>query len=268
MSNPRVSGVITLLTDFGVDHPFVGVMKGVILRRFAAARIVDLAHGIGPQDVVEASFWLSRSYAWFPEGTVHVAVIDPGVGSARGTLALAAGGHYFIGPDNGLFGEVLDAAPADAVHSIDTHALGLPEPSHTFHGRDVFAPAAAELASGRRRLSEIGPEKSVEVARVAPVARAFADRVEGSVVSVDHFGNLITNVDATLIASMCAPELEVGSVVRPVRATYAEADVGDYAGVVNSFGTLELAQRDGHAARSLGLSRGARVVVHDRKRAP
>lgn len=263
MTKPRVSGVITLLTDFGLDHPFVGVVKGVILGRFADARIVDLAHGIRPQDVVEASFWLAKTYAWFPRGTVHVAVVDPGVGSARGTLAVSAAGHYFIGPDNGLFGELLDAAPAEQVRSIDTRALGLPEPSHTFHGRDVFAPAAAELASGRKSLSELGPNARVEVARLAPKAQAFADRVEGCVVSIDHFGNLITNIDTPLIAPLRAPELEVAGVRRPLRTTYADAPVGEYVGVINSFGTLELARRDGHAAQSLGLSSGARVVVRD-----
>ena len=129
------SGVITLLTDFGTDDPFVGVMKGVILGRFPSARIVDLTHGIAPQDVAHGAFWLERSFRWFPAGTVHVAVVDPGVGTARAALAVRAAGHVFVGPDNGLLAGVIACDRAAEVRAIDITLLGLPSAE-----RDVSRP--------------------------------------------------------------------------------------------------------------------------------
>ncbi len=265
MSKHKPCGVLTLLTDFGLKDPFVGVMKGVILGRFPEARIVDLCHGIRAQDLVEASFWLERSYVWFPEGTVHVAVVDPGVGSARGTLAIHADGHYFIGPDNGLFSGVLARAKDIEVRDIDIDELGLPEPSRTFHGRDVFAPAAAELASGHVAFRDIGAEKAPEISLDMPLPRRTEDQVEGHVITVDRFGNLITNIDQSLLSDFDEAWVCVGKVERRLRSTYAEAEPGEYVGVINSFGTLELARRNSSAAQALGAGPGFEVSV---RRAP
>lgn len=261
MSKHKPCGVVTLLTDFGLKDPFVGVMKGVILGRFPGARIVDLCHGIRAQDLVEASFWMERSYPWFPAGSVHVAVVDPGVGSARGTLAIRADGHYFIGPDNGLFSGVLARAEDVEVRDIDLDGLGLPVPSRTFHGRDVFAPAGAELASGNVAFADIGVEKAPEISLDFPLPRRREGRVEGHVITVDRFGNLITNIDRSLVADFDEAWLCVGKVERRLRATYAEADPGEYVGVINSFGTLELARRDGSATQALGVGPGFEVCV-------
>lgn len=263
MSKRKPCGVLTLLTDFGLKDPFVGVMKGVILGRYPEARIVDLCHGIRAQDLVEASFWMARSYTWFPEGTVHVAVVDPGVGSARGTLAIHADGHYFVGPDNGLFSGVLAGAGDVEVRDIDIDGLGLPEPSRTFHGRDVFAPAAAELASGRLAFRDIGSGKSPEISLDIPLPRRTGDRVEGRVITVDRFGNLITNIDQSLVADFEQAWVSVGKIERRLGATYAEADPGEYVGVINSFGTLELARRDSSAAQALGVGPGFEVTVRN-----
>jgi len=261
MSKPKPCGVLTLLTDFGLKDPFVGVMKGVILGRFPDARIVDLCHGIRPQDLVEASFWMERSYSWFPDGTVHVAVVDPGVGSGRGTLAIHADGHYFVGPDNGLFSGVLARARDVEVRGIDADGLGLPEPSRTFHGRDVFAPVAAELASGHVAFRDIGAEKAPGISLDVPLPRRANGLVEGRVVTVDRFGNLITNIDQSLLADFDEPWVCVGRVERRLRSTYAEAEPGEYVGVINSFGTLELARRDSSAAQALGVGPGFEVSV-------
>jgi S-adenosylmethionine hydrolase len=257
----RPSGIITLLTDFGLQQPFVGVMKGVILTRFPEARIIDLAHGVRPQDVIEAGFWLARSYGWFPRGTVHVVVVDPGVGSERGTLVLQADGHWFVGPDNGVMDGVLQRGPALDAREIDLQRLGLASPSHTFHGRDVFAPVAAELAAGRCLFDAVGPVKHRVVG--LPEARLLrtADSLQGRVVSVDHFGNLITNIDAGLLTDWPVATVRVADTPCPVRRTYSDAEPGQILALINAFGTLEIACRNASAAEILGLGRGATVTL-------
>lgn len=251
--------LITLLTDFGTGDPFVGVMKGVILRRFSAARIVDLGHGVSPQDVVEASFWLERSYRWFPSGAVHVAVVDPSVGSARAAVVGCAEGYLFVAPDNGLLG-FLD--PEKAVfRSIDPARLGLPEPSATFHGRDVFAPVAADLASGQLEFEEVGEEVELSAPPVALRPEVDGKTLRGTVVAIDHFGNLITNIDGELVGGPGNARVRLGKMERPLARTYSDGAPGDYVAVVNAFGTVEVARRDSNAATSLEVERGTEVVV-------
>ena len=191
----KPSGIITLLTDFGTRDPFVGVLKGVILGRCPTAQLVDLTHAIAPQQLDEANFWLSRCFPWFPPGTLHLAVVDPGVGSGRAGLVVGAHGHLFVGPDNGLFGGVLAADPTACAYQIDVERLRLPKPSRTFHGRDVFAPVAAEIVAGRLSWDLAGPPHTECV--VLPCARAqrLGAEVHGAVTAVDHFGNLITNIE-------------------------------------------------------------------------
>lgn len=245
-------GIVSLLTDFGRDDPFVGLMHAVILGRFPQAKIVDLSHGVAPQAVDEAAFWLAKSYRWFPEGTVHVAVVDPGVGTDRAALCIEADGHVFVAPDNGVAGEL--AARTDAlVHSIELERVGLPQPSRTFHGRDVFAPVAAEIAAGRLRVEDVG-------------ARAHPLRLEaapGRVVSVDHFGNLISNLEASELARFERPAVELAGEEIPLADSYAEVPVGELLALVSSFDTLEIAVREGNAAARLGVSRGAAVLVRE-----
>jgi S-adenosyl-L-methionine hydrolase (adenosine-forming) len=256
-----VSGVVALLTDFGTDDPFVGVMKGVILSRFPAVRLVDLTHGIRPQDVVHGAFWLERSFRWFPGGTVHLAVVDPGVGTERAALAARAHGQLFLGPDNGLLAEVLARDGSAEVRRIEPSRLALPVPSATFHGRDLFAPIAAELAAARLAFEAVGPEAQPSVGRLlAPPVRG-ADCVSGSVVCADRFGNLISNVEAHLLDGVRRPLVEIAGITRPLLRTYGEAAPGDYVAVVNAFDTVEVAIRDGNAALALGAGRGTPVVV-------
>jgi len=257
---PAPSGVITLLTDFGLSDPFVGVMTGVILSRYAGARVVDLCHGLRPQAIAEAAFWLERCYFWFPRGTVHVAVVDPGVGSARAVLAAAILGHYFLLPDNGLLGSALLAAPGARVLAVDVPKLGLAPPSATFHGRDVFAPLAAGLASGERRFETLGgPTRALPCSLPAP--RRTASGATGEVVCVDRFGNLITNLDQALAHSIQARHVSVaGRSLRWLR-TYADAAPGELLALVNAFGVLEIAERDGSAERRLSVTRGAAVEL-------
>ena len=154
------SGVVTLTTDFGLEDPFVGIMKGRLATRFPAVRIIDLTHEIPAHWPAEAGFWLARSYRYFPTGSVHVAVVDPGVGSEREIAALQADGHLFLAPDNGLLAPVVESVPGAVARHVAVGVLvrlGIDAPSATFHGRDIFAPLAAELAAGRLDPGELGP---------------------------------------------------------------------------------------------------------------
>jgi S-adenosyl-L-methionine hydrolase (adenosine-forming) len=253
------SGIITLLTDFGLSDPFVGIMKGVILSRFRGASVVDLCHGIPAQSVADAAFWLERAYRWFAPGTVHVAVVDPGVGSARRILAARADGHLFLAPDNGLLATSLTGVGAE-VRAVDPSRLGLPPPSATFHGRDVFAPLAAELASGVLTFAAVGVPASAEPCVLA-APYLSAEALCGVVVTIDRFGNLITNLDRGALEAAGARRVLVGEREVPLRRTYADAAPGELLAVINAFEVLELAIRDGSAERQLGLGRGAPVRV-------
>ena len=264
MSAVKPSGIVTLLTDFGLTDPFVGVMKGVLLERMPEVRIVDLTHGIGPQDVAAAAFWLARSYRYFTEGTVHVAVVDPGVGTSRTPIAMEADRHYFVAPDNGLLGPLLDAFRGADVRRIDTASLGVESISRTFHGRDVFAPAAAELAAGRRWLSELGPPCEHTKASVLPKAHVEADEVRGVVVTADRFGNLITNVPSRLVARFEHPVVAAADQHFEIVDTYAEAQPGATVALVDAFDVLELARRDGSAAETLPIRQGSPIIVRER----
>lgn len=253
-------GVVTLLTDFGLADPFVGVMTGVILSRFPGARVVDLCHGIRPQAIREGAFWLERCFSWFPAGTVHVAVVDPGVGSARRVLAAAAAGHYFVAPDNGLLGERLLSAPGAHALEVDVGRLGLTPSSATFHGRDVFAPLAAALASGALDLRQAGLPVQPQPCELAAPVRS-AQGISGEVVTIDRFGNLLTNLDAELLAAADLRRVAIAGRVLPVRRTYSDASPGELMGLINAFGVLEIAERDGSAERALGVGRGAPVQL-------
>ncbi len=194
------SGVITLTTDFGHKDPFVGVMKGQVLRRFPAARLVDLTHEILVHWPAEAGFWLGRSFGYFPPGTVHVAVVDPGVGSSRDIAVVEAEGQLFLAPDNGLLAGVLERLEAAPIlRRLDDGVLrdlGIHRPSATFHGRDIFAPVAAELAAGRLRPEALGPVVPELVPGWLDEPVLAGGQLSGAVVTVDHFGNLLTNLDA------------------------------------------------------------------------
>ncbi|MDH4107023.1 MAG: SAM-dependent chlorinase/fluorinase [Gammaproteobacteria bacterium] len=259
------SGVITITTDFGHKGPFAGVMKGVILTRFPAARIVDLAHDIPAHWPPEAGFWLSRSYRYFPAGTVHIAIVDPGVGTDREIIVAECGGHCFLAPDNGLLAPVL-SEPDVAVYRLDPKRLSrlcLPTPSLTFQGRDVFAPVAAEIAAGRLGASDVGQPFRDWAPSWLDDPIADRGRVSGVVVTIDTFGNLISNIEGELIAAMHHPVVSLAGHRIEMKATYGRAVPGSYLGLVNSFGVLEIARAEGSAAEGLGVDRGAPVVVND-----
>lgn len=239
--------LVTLTSDFGTADGYVGAMKGVIARLAPEAVMIDLAHDIPRHDIAHAAWVLGTSAPEFPAGTIHLAVVDPGVGGARTPVVIAAGGHLFVGPDNGLFAYVADRA--DRVHAITSTAFRMPAPSDTFHGRDVFAPAAAALARGLPPAAA-GPATCL-VGKLPWSARATA---RGVVVHVDVYGNLISNLPGP------ARRLRVGErEIAPVR-TYEELERGALGCYTGSAGTVEIAVREGSAAQVLALGRGAEVV--------
>lgn len=257
------SGIITITTDFGHKGPFVAVMKGVILGRFREATIIDLAHDIPAQWPPEAGFWVSRAFRWFPAGTVHLAIVDPGVGTERDILVADCEGHIFMAPDNGLLAALLDAAESPRVGRLDFDRLDLPPPSATFHGRDIFAPVAADLAAGRVGLDDIAAPTREWTPGWLDDPELGERKVSGVVITIDNFGNLISNIDASLIEGFAQPVADIAGHQVPMMPTYGRAKPGEYLALVNSFGVVEVARAEGSAAEGLGTARGAPVIVRD-----
>lgn len=258
-------GVITLTTDFGPQGPFVATMKGRILTRLPEARIIDVTHDVPVYWPAEAGFWLARAYGYFPAGSVHVAVVDPGVGTKRDIIAVVANGHAFLAPDNGLLAPIVTKVPAAEIYRLDATQAGirfkLPPASATFHGRDIFAPLAAEIAGRRANPADLGPRTHDIVPSWVDEPTVAADQVAGVVMTTDHFGNLITNIDAALIESFSRPMVRTGGHTFALRRTYGDVSPGDFLALVNSFGVVEIARAEQSAAEALGLGRGAPVVV-------
>jgi S-adenosylmethionine hydrolase len=262
----KPSGVITITTDFGHKGPFAGVMKGVILTRFPQATIVDLTHEIPAHWPPEAGFWISRSYQYFPKGTVHIAIVDPGVGTDREILIVEYDDHVFLAPDNGLLAPLLDKATQFSLHHLNSNKLerlDLSPPSLTFHGRDIFAPIAAEIAAGRLMPGDIGEASTEWTPAWLDEPEIVSGKVSGVIVTIDAFGNLISNIDAALLQAMHHPVVTVAGHSLELRLTYGDVQPGDYLALINSFGVVEIARAEGSAAIGLGSDRGAPVIVKD-----
>lgn len=259
-----MSPLITLTTDFGDASPYVAAMKGVILSLNPAARLLDLSHRVPPQDVRHADYFLGTAVPYFPPGTVHVAVIDPGVGSDRRPLVIEAGGQLLVGPDNGIFTRTVKALGEPArIRRLAEPRFWRPEVSATFHGRDVFAPVAAHLSLGAEPAA-MGPVVGEMVELKPHSAVCWGGRRAGEVQFVDGFGNLITNIPAALVPSPPARVALGGVGPHPVRwvRTYADAAPGELVALVSSDGFVEVAVVGGSAARRLGAGVGAPVELH------
>ena len=247
--------IITLLTDFGLRDAYVGVMKGVILGIAPGASLVDLTHGVPPQDVRAGAFLLMTAFHFFPRGTIHVAVVDPGVGTERKIVAATAAGHAFVGPDNGVLRWAIQRAGGpDAAVSIEAPEYRLPHVSHTFHGRDVIAPAAAHLAAGAA-LEALGPPMAELAGAPFPSPKRVGADLVGEVVYVDHFGNCVTNLPPE------AGAVEVRGTQLRRHRTYAEGAAGEPLALVGSAGFLEIAVPGGSAAQQLGVGVRAQVIL-------
>ena len=263
--------LITLLTDFGSRDEYAGVMKGVIAGIHPAARIVDITHHIDPQDVVHGAFILAAAYRFFPSGSVHVAVVDPGVGGGRRIVAVEGRGYRFLAPDNGLLERVLADLPSATVVAVENPRYFLHPVSRSFHGRDIFAPVAARLADGLP-VTELGPtlERRSLVGGVVPDWRILeGGRLEGAVVAADRFGNLMTNIDAAAITRMEAIgsggdlKVEVGGrAVGGIVTAYEKVPRQALLAIVGSRGLLEISVNCGNAQERLGAVKGDRVIVY------
>ncbi|MFK7741044.1 MAG: S-adenosyl-l-methionine hydroxide adenosyltransferase family protein [Planctomycetota bacterium] len=264
---PRPSGIVTLTTDFGLEDPYVGILKGALLRASDKPRMVDLSHGVPPQDLAAGAFVLWSAINRFPDGTVHVGIVDPGVGSDRRILAAAAHDQFWLAPDNALLGAVLAGDPAAEVREVDLEHLRIQREAVTFDGRDVFAPVAAMLASGRFGFSALGVR--IDDAKADDLLFGSAvdcpgagGKTKGRVVHVDHYGNLIVNVPAEHVAA--AKSVQVGSECVPLLRTYTDAATGGLLAYVGSFGLLEVAVRNGSASAKLGIGRGATIELQNK----
>lgn len=242
--------IVTLLTDFGSVDSYVAEMKGVLLRKAPDARLIDITHDVPPGDVRRAQYLLARAWKQFPAGTVHLAVVDPGVGTARRAIGVHAYEHFFVAPDNGLLSPLLDGA--------EIVELPIPEDaSPTFHGRDVFASAAADIAIGQS-LHTLGSVVTDPCSLPMPEATRLNGHVTGEVVSVDRFGNLITNIPGEWCVggTVAVGEVEVG----PVRRTFRDVPSGALLAYIGSSGTLEVGVRDASARNALGAEPGSAVT--------
>ena len=261
-----MSAIITLTTDFGTKDSFAASMKGVIFKINAQAQIVDITHEIGPQDIWEAAFALKTSYVHFPKGTIHLAVVDPGVGSGRRPLIVVTESYYFVGPDNGIFSLIYQEAERLRVHHITASHYFLPNPGPTFHGRDIFAPAASWLSKGIPS-GNFGDVVEDYVKLNVPMPKKTANAIDGHVIHIDRFGNVITNISYKDIQSLVPEGTEIGAAaislagkeIKGLKKFYAEAAPGEPSAIINSSGFLEVFLFKQNARTTLSLKRGEPV---------
>jgi S-adenosyl-L-methionine hydrolase (adenosine-forming) len=257
--------IITLLTDFGLRDGYPGVMKGVIYQIAPGVQIVDISHLIQPQNIREGSLLLKRSYPFFPEGTIHVVIVDPGVGTDRRPIAARLGKQYYVCPDNGLITSPLVEAenenlPVEIVH-LDRKEFWLPEVSYVFHGRDIFSPVAAHLARGVA-LGELGSSISDPVRLIPSQPSPISNGWRGEITAVDHFGNLSTNFSPYHLAGLQNPHVRLaGQTITGLVRTFGEKPPGSLVAFIDSDGFMAVAVVNGSAAQALGAETGAPVEV-------
>lgn len=259
---PKDYRLITLLSDFGLQDVYVGVMKGVIAQLNPSLMVIDLTHQIPPQNLMAARFNLMNAYSYFPKGTVHLAVVDPGVGSHRRAIAVQISSGFLVGPDNGIFSGVLSQSPAIAsVELTNPQYWYSLHPSSTFHGRDIFAPVAAHLANGvpiEMLGSEIAPETLVHLS--LPMCTSTNLGVVGTIQAIDHYGNLITNIPGTCVEGR-AWAVEIGERIVPGGQTYSDKKPKELVSLVGSHGWVEIAVNGGSAQSDLQQEYGNQVEV-------
>ncbi len=257
--------IITLTTDFGLKDPYVGVMKGVIYSINPRVNIIDITHQIDHGDILEAAFILKEIYRFFPKGTIHVAVVDPGVGGKRRSILVKTEDYFFVGPDNGIFWPIIEGEKDPLIINLTNKKYFLSEVSSTFHGRDIFAPVSAYLSKGE------DPEKMGDVIR-DPVRLRIEkpsvekDRIIGKVLRVDHFGNLITNISREDIVRKFGERLDLKVKISDVEIqnlsrTYSDVPKGKLLALIGSFNFLEISVNMGNASEKLKKGKGEKVEV-------
>lgn len=259
----RPARLITLTTDFGLRDWFVGTMKGVIAGIAPKARVVDITHELPAGDVLAGAFALASSARYFPKGTVHVAVVDPGVGSVRKAIAVQTADYFFVGPDNGVLALALARERVEAIRVLENKSFFLRPLSRTFHGRDVFAPVAAHLTCGTP-IDKLGPAQKDFERRFLPLPKFNKSEVEGEVIYIDRFGNAITNLASELEGGLHPASCTVAGRRRfevPVGDFYNAVPAGKAVAVFGSSGFLEIAVNQGSAQQVLGLKIGSRAYI-------
>lgn len=267
--------IITLTTDYGTRDPYVAALKGVLITMAPSVSVMDLSHEIAPQDLMEAAFFLRNTYLYYPKDTIHIVVVDPGVGTARRAVALRANGHFFVGPDNGVFSLMLDGDPVDELVELNIPTFWrTPQPCDTFHGRDIFAPIAAALAQGVP-LHQLG--SPIDSLKPLYWALPIADPqgIRGWITHIDRFGNCISNIHQNLFLQhhqSRKPKCYVGSaIINRLHQTYGHVDSGEIVMLFGSHGFLEIAINEGRAAELLGIVKGtplSLVFVEQKKHVP
>lgn len=258
--------VLTLTTDFGLNDHYVGVMKGVVLGINPQVQLVDISHGVQSHDVMDGALTIAQAYHYFPSGSVHLVVVDPGVGSARRPILAVSGKHSFIAPDNGVLSLVYEREERVTVYQVEASHYYLQPVSNTFHGRDIFAPIAAWVSKGVEA-AKIGSEITDFVRFAVPKPKREGQMVKGVVLKVDRFGNLVTNLTPEFVPELFAAQpapfsLTVGkSTVKTIRSNYAQAAAGEVFGIVGSMGYVEISANRAPASQMAGVGRGAEVLV-------
>ncbi len=258
--------IITLTTDFGLYDEYVGLMKGVILSLTPETHIVDITHAIPPQDIYEAARTIAHSYTFFPKKTIHLVVVDPGVGSNRAILCLEVNDHLFVGPDNGIFTPLLSDSLFQNCYRINNHHLFLKQISPTFHGRDIMAPIAAHLANGLSPRQTGERQKPEDCCHIhLPKAVIKEKMISGEIISIDHFGNLRTSIskdDLTTLPLDAAISLLVGEIViKKICKTYSDVPTGETTAIIDSRNHLEIGIHCGNGATLLGCRVGTPVAL-------
>jgi S-adenosylmethionine hydrolase len=267
--------IITLLTDFGIEDAYVGTIKGVILSVNPSAMIVDITHQIDPQDLIEAAYVIKSTYRYFPKGTVHVIVVDPGVGSDRAIVALEMMGHIFLAPDNGVLTLLMDEGRIDSITRVKNSHYFLEPLSQTFHGRDIFAPVGAHISKGVD-LKKLGSGLDLnDLVHLSIRKPSITDEGElvGTIVSVDRFGNCITNIDLNCLEKFYKPGFEKNLVIaigeceiKGLSKNYDGVGLKQPLAIIGSLGYLEIALNCGRASRHFGAQKGdpIRVILSDK----
>jgi S-adenosylmethionine hydrolase len=258
--------IITLLTDFGWGDGYIGAMKGVMLKINPDCRIIDLAHEIPPHDVMAAALVLNQTYSYYPQGTIHVVVVDPGVGGSRRPLVLETDDYCFVGPDNGCFTFFLKRQKEIKTYELTEKQFHLPRVSHTFHGRDIFAPVAAHLSTGVPPVTMGPPIKTADLSSLAiPDPIAEGEILHGEVIGFDSFGNLVTNISQEILG-VFAPdevvEIEIaGEQIKGLKSSYEKGKRGEIIALWGSAGLLEISLKEQSLHREQGWGRGEHVRI-------
>ena len=253
--------IVTLLTDFGTKDAYVPQMKGVLLSLNPTLKIIDISHQVAPQNIMEGAFLLKTTYCYFPSGTIHIAVVDPGVGTSRKALLIETEKYYFIGPDNGLLSPTLRKETIKNIIEIKNSEYFLKNVSITFHGRDIFAPVAAHLANGIKP-QQFGPTRNSYIPLSFPPLLKSSETIEAQVIYTDNFGNLITNVCKADLDLKKKYEISVeNKKIQGLSKTYFDKNKGELVALIGSSGFLEIAVVEGSAQEKLSCT--AKILIRE-----